>query len=153
MEPIPESIEQLKAQVREMSQKLQSLTQDKGHKFSEKTEGILELLKKELEEKSHQAEQPPLQTALAALALGLIHEFEPKVKDTLKSATDKTVGFAGGLEAGFNEGLDKTVEATKKAGKSIQDYIKDNPWKSLAVAAALGLLLGRIASDKKKSND
>lgn len=153
MEPISESLEQLKAQVSQMSQKLQNLTEEKGQKFSEKTEGILETLKKDLEGKSGQNGQSPLQAVLAALALGLIQEFEPKVKESFKTAKDKTAGFASGLEAGFNEGLDKTVEASKKAGESIQAYIKNNPWKSLALAAAVGLLLGRMASNKKDPND
>ncbi len=55
-----ESIEQLKTQVNELSQKLQSLAQEKGQKLSEKTDGILDHLKKELELSQHE------KTALSA---------------------------------------------------------------------------------------
>lgn len=147
-----ESIEQLKAQVSELSRKLQSLAQEKGQTLSDKTDGILDLLKKELEQKSSQPGSSPLKMAMAALALGLVQEFEPKVKESLKGAAEKSAGFAGQIEEGFSEGLDKTVAASRKAGASVVDYVKENPWKALAFAAVLGLLIGR-AAPRSKSDD
>ncbi len=148
-----ETIEQLKAQVSELSQKLQGLAQEKGQKLSDKADGVFETLKNELQQKSSETGGSPFKTAAAALALGLIQEFEPKVKDSLKGAAEKSSGLAGQIEAGFSEGLDKTVAASKKAGASVVDYVKENPWKALAFAAVLGMLIGRAAPRGNSDHD
>ncbi len=147
-----ESIEQLKAQINELSQKLQNLAQEKGQKLSDKTDGFMDGIKRELGNWSSKPGQSPYKAAIAALALGLIQEFEPKVKDSLKSATEKTAGLAGNLEEGFAEGLDKTIAASKKAGNSIADYVKENPWKAVALAAVVGMMIGRLAPRETSSD-
>ncbi len=148
-----ESIEQLKAQVSELSQKLQNLAQEKGQKLSDNADGFMDTLKKELEKKFSEPGQAPYKTALMALVVGLIQEFEPKAKEYLKSATNKTAGLAEGLEEGFSDGLEKTVAASKKAGANILDYVKENPWKALAFAAMAGMLVGRMAPRDPENHD
>lgn len=144
-----ESIEQLKAQVKDLTHQLQALAQEKGQKLSENADGVMETLKKELERRASEPGHTPLQTAIAALGLGLIQEFEPKVKETLKGAAEKTTGLAGELGQGFSEGLDKTIAASKKARTSIGGYVRENPWKALAFAAVVGILIGRAAHRDK----
>lgn len=37
---------------------------------------------------------------------------------------------------------DAVVEKTKEAAKATDEYVHDNPWKSIAIGAGIGLLLG-----------
>jgi ElaB/YqjD/DUF883 family membrane-anchored ribosome-binding protein len=41
--------------------------------------------------------------------------------------------------------LEETVvEKTKEAAKATDDYVKENPWKSVGIGAAAGLLVGLL---------
>jgi len=40
------------------------------------------------------------------------------------------------------------VAATKEAAKHADEYVKENPWRSIAVAAGIGLLIGVIIGRK-----
>ncbi|AVR96177.1 DUF883 family protein [Pseudoduganella armeniaca] len=42
----------------------------------------------------------------------------------------------------------KAVETSKQAAASTDAYVKENPWRSIAVAAGVGLLVGVIVGRK-----
>jgi ElaB/YqjD/DUF883 family membrane-anchored ribosome-binding protein len=43
--------------------------------------------------------------------------------------------------------LEETViEKTKEAAKATDDYVKENPWKSVGIGAAAGLVIGLLIS-------
>ena len=43
--------------------------------------------------------------------------------------------------------LEETVvEKTKEAAKATDEYVKENPWKSVGIGAAAGLLIGLLIS-------
>ena len=45
---------------------------------------------------------------------------------------------------------DVAVEKTCKVGKDIDGYVHENPWKSVGIAAGVGLLIGLLLRPKKK---
>ena len=46
------------------------------------------------------------------------------------------------------EAQTSAVEATKQMASSTDAYVKENPWRSIAVAAGVGLLLGVVLGRK-----
>ena len=45
--------------------------------------------------------------------------------------------------------LEETVvEKTKEAAKATDEYVKENPWKSVGIGAAAGLVIGLLISRK-----
>lgn len=47
---------------------------------------------------------------------------------------------------------DEAVEKARKVGDVAQNYVKENPWKAVGVAASLGLMLGALMR-KDKDDD
>lgn len=41
---------------------------------------------------------------------------------------------------------DLVVDTTKKSVKATDDYVHENPWRSIAISASIGLLLGAVVS-------
>ena len=47
-----------------------------------------------------------------------------------------------------HEAQQSALAATKEAAKQADEYVKENPWRSIAVAAGVGLLIGVIIGRK-----
>ncbi len=60
-----------------------------------------------------------------------------KFERTLVSAKDTLVGLE-----------ESVVERTKEAAKATDEYVHENPWTSIAVGAAGGLLIGLLIARK-----
>ena len=60
-----------------------------------------------------------------------------KFERTLSSAKDNVIYYQGAV-----------VEKTKEAAKATDEYVHENPWRSVAIGATIGLLLGVAISRK-----
>ncbi len=60
-----------------------------------------------------------------------------KFERTLLSAKDTLVGLE-----------ETVVERTKEAAKATDEYVHDNPWTSIGIGAAAGLVLGLLIARK-----
>lgn len=61
------------------------------------------------------------------------HELLDKLERNLRIAKERVVDFQ-----------DVAVEKTKAAARATDDYVHEHPWKSLGVAAALGVVVGLL---------
>ncbi|HEY1394734.1 DUF883 family protein [Roseateles sp.] len=73
----------------------------------------------------------------------------------LRATADQTSAGASELRARVQSTLDRAksslgdfqaaaVDRAKAAGKATDDYVHDNPWQSVGVAAGVGLLIGLL---------
>ncbi|WP_426111953.1 DUF883 family protein [Massilia sp. PWRC2] len=60
-----------------------------------------------------------------------------KFERTLSSAKDNVLYYQGAV-----------VEKTREAAKATDQYVHENPWRSVAIGATIGLLLGVAISRK-----
>jgi ElaB/YqjD/DUF883 family membrane-anchored ribosome-binding protein len=51
-----------------------------------------------------------------------------------------------GVKARLQEAGEDMVDQTRKAVGAADDYVRDNPWQSMAVAAGVGFLVGILVS-------
>ena len=58
--------------------------------------------------------------------------------NTLSSAADQ----ARTVMDGAAEAYSAAAEQTKKAGKQVDRYVRDNPWIAIGAAAGIGILIG-----------
>lgn len=86
----------------------------------------------------------------------LISDFKVVIADAealLKASADhggekvaelrsKTVESINHLKSRLGDAENEVVERTKAAAKSTDMYVHENPWKSIGVAAGVGLVLG-----------
>jgi len=77
------------------------------------------------------ADAEELLRATAGQAGDKVAELRAKAQDHLSSARQKL----GEYEAAV-------VDQAKRAGRAADDYVHDNPWTSVGIAAGVGLLVG-----------
>lgn len=88
----------------------------------------------------------------------LLNDLNQVVTDAeslLRATADQTSAGASELRARVQSTLDRAksslgdfqaaaVDRAKAAGKATDDYVHDNPWQSVGVAAGVGLLIGLL---------
>ena len=88
----------------------------------------------------------------------LLNDLNQVVSDAeslLRATADQTSAGASELRARVQSTLDRAksslgefqsaaVDRAKAAGKAPDDYVHDNPWQSVGVAAGVGLLIGLL---------
>ncbi len=81
----------------------------------------------------------------------VVADAEELLKATAGQAGDKAVELREKLQnhltnAKHNlaEAQDKAVEKAKAVGRATDDYVHDNPWRSVGVAAGVGLIIGLL---------
>lgn len=79
------------------------------------------------------ADAEELLRATADQTGGKLHELRGKIEDRLKNAR---VTLAHTQEV--------VIDKAKQAGQATDDYVHDNPWQSVGIAAGIGLLIGVI---------
>lgn len=48
---------------------------------------------------------------------------------------------------------EQAVQKAKEAGVATQEYVKENPWQAVGIAAGLGLLVGALLKGDSKADD
>ncbi|WP_431100292.1 DUF883 family protein [Roseateles noduli] len=88
-----------------------------------------------------------------------LHQVVTDAESLLRATADQTSAGASELRARVQATLDRAksslgefqsvaVERAKAASKATDDYVHDNPWQSIGVAAGVGLLIGLLLSRK-----
>ncbi|MDB5935518.1 MAG: hypothetical protein JWQ01_2862 [Massilia sp.] len=62
--------------------------------------------------------------------------------DDLKAAKEKFERTIAGAKDDLVRYQEMVVEKTKEAAKATDEYVHENPWRSIAIGAGVGLLLG-----------
>jgi ElaB/YqjD/DUF883 family membrane-anchored ribosome-binding protein len=62
--------------------------------------------------------------------------------EDLKAAKEKFERTIAGAKADLVHYQEVVVEKTKEAAKATDEYVHENPWRSIAIAGGVGLLLG-----------
>ncbi len=85
----------------------------------------------------------------------LVADAEELLKATASQAGDKIGVARQKIEQSLIEGkkaladAEKTiVEKSKQAAEIADDYVRDNPWSAIGIAAAIGLVLGLLIRGK-----
>jgi ElaB/YqjD/DUF883 family membrane-anchored ribosome-binding protein len=85
----------------------------------------------------------------------LVADAEELLKATASQAGDKIGVARQKIEQSLIEGkkaladAEKTiVEKSKEAAEIADDYVRENPWSAIGIAAALGLVLGLLIRGK-----
>ena len=84
-----------------------------------------------------------------------LHQVVTDAESLLRATADQTSAGASELRARVQSTLDRAksslgefqsaaVDRAKAAGKATDDYVHDNPWQSVGVAAGVGLLIGLL---------
>jgi ElaB/YqjD/DUF883 family membrane-anchored ribosome-binding protein len=66
--------------------------------------------------------------------------------DDLKAAKEKFERTLIGAKDDLMRYQEAVVEKTKEAAKVTDEYVHENPWRSIAIGGAVGLLLGVVIS-------
>ncbi len=92
---------------------------------------------------------------LASDLKNLVADAEELLKATASQAGDKIGVARQKIEQSLIEGkkaladAEKTiVEKSKEAAEIADDYVRENPWSAIGIAAALGLVLGLLIRGK-----
>ena len=64
--------------------------------------------------------------------------------EELKSAKAKFEQTLASAKVSLIEVEETVVERTKVAAKATDEYVKDNPWKSVGLGAAVGVVIGML---------
>lgn len=78
----------------------------------------------------------------------VIHDAESWIRNSsltgedLKAAKEKLERTISGAKADLIHYQELAVEKTREAAKATDQYVHENPWKSIAIGATVGLLLG-----------
>ena len=87
---------------------------------------------------------------LADLRL-VVSDAEELLKITAGQAGDKVAAVRDKVQRGLDQAKTKIVEAehkavesTKAAARATDVYVHENPWKSVGIAAGVGLLIGLL---------
>jgi ElaB/YqjD/DUF883 family membrane-anchored ribosome-binding protein len=90
--------------------------------------------------------------ALMADLRAVVADAEELLKATADQTGERVVAARGKAEESLKAAkarLDEQEAAlmvkTKAVAKATEDYVRDNPWKSVGIAAAAGLVLGILA--------
>ncbi len=62
--------------------------------------------------------------------------------EDLKAAKEKFERTIAGAKDDLVRYQEMVVEKTKEAAKATDDYVHENPWRSIAIGGAVGLLVG-----------
>jgi ElaB/YqjD/DUF883 family membrane-anchored ribosome-binding protein len=62
--------------------------------------------------------------------------------EDLKAAKEKFERTIAGAKADLMHYQEVVLEKTKEAAKATDEYVHENPWRSIAIGAGVGLLLG-----------
>ncbi len=57
---------------------------------------------------------------------------------------DRVQASLARARAGLADAQDAAITRTKAAGRAADDYVHDNPWRSIGIAAGFGLLVGLL---------
>ncbi len=66
--------------------------------------------------------------------------------EDLKAAKEKFERTISTAKADLLHYQEVVVEKTKEAAKATDEYVHENPWRSIAIGAGVGLLLGALIS-------
>lgn len=82
---------------------------------------------------------------------GVVSEAEQLLKSVANESSDKTHELLTKLERNLKvakervlDFQDVAVERTKAAARATDDYVHEHPWRSIGVAAALGVVVGLL---------
>jgi ElaB/YqjD/DUF883 family membrane-anchored ribosome-binding protein len=82
---------------------------------------------------------------------GVVSEAEQLLKSVANESSDKTHELLSKLERNLRlakervvDFQDVAVERTKAAARATDDYVHEHPWRSIGVAAALGVVVGLL---------
>jgi len=85
--------------------------------------------------------------SIAADACELVMATTERMTDSVASAREKTRAALAGIQTKISGAKQVAVDEVRTRARAADDYVHDSPWKSLGVAAlvglAIGLLLGR----------
>ncbi|MET0209006.1 MAG: DUF883 family protein [Burkholderiaceae bacterium] len=84
-----------------------------------------------------------------------LHQVVTDAESLLRATADQTSAGASELRARVQTTLDRAkgslgefqaaaVERAKASAKATDDYVHDNPWQSVGVAAGVGVLIGLL---------
>ena len=62
----------------------------------------------------------------------------------LKDVADRISGFNGKIE----DQVDSAIKKARKAGHTVDDFAKENPWQFAGIALAVGFLAGWLIKSK-----
>lgn len=86
---------------------------------------------------------------LAADLKIVISDAEELLRATAGQAGEKVAELRGKMQDRLNnaratlaKAQDAVVDKAKQVGNATDDYVHDNPWKSVGIAAGVGLLVG-----------
>jgi ElaB/YqjD/DUF883 family membrane-anchored ribosome-binding protein len=68
--------------------------------------------------------------------------------DELKAAKAKFEQTLASAKTSLIDIEETVVERTKVAAKATDEYVKDNPWKSVGLGAAIGVVIGMLIARK-----
>lgn len=81
----------------------------------------------------------------------VVADAEELLKATAGQAGDKAAELREKLQAhlvtakhNLAEAQEKAIEKAKAVGRATDDYVHDNPWRSVGVAAGVGLIIGLL---------
>lgn len=68
--------------------------------------------------------------------------------DELRAAKAKFERTLTSAKSGLIELEESVVERTKEAARATDEYVKENPWKSVGLGAAVGVVIGMLIARK-----
>ena len=81
----------------------------------------------------------------------VVADAEELLKATAGQAGDKAVELREKLQIHLTnakhnlaEAQEKAIEKAKAVGRATDDYVHDNPWRSVGIAAGVGLIVGLL---------
>jgi ElaB/YqjD/DUF883 family membrane-anchored ribosome-binding protein len=80
-----------------------------------------------------------------------VADAEELLRATASQAGDKAVALRGKIEdnlvkarASLAEAQAVAIDKAKEVGHATDDFVKDNPWRSVGIAAGIGLVVGLL---------
>ena len=83
--------------------------------------------------------------AAVAGAEELLKATADQTGERIATARGKAEESLKAAKARLDEQEATVMAKTREAAKSTEDYVRDNPWKAMGIAAAAGLVLGILA--------
>ncbi|MBI4997408.1 MAG: DUF883 domain-containing protein [Rhodocyclales bacterium] len=81
----------------------------------------------------------------------VVGDAEELLRATASQAGEKVTALRGKIEdnlvkarATLADAQAAVVEKAKEAGHATDEYVRDNPWKSVGIAAGIGLVIGLL---------
>lgn len=68
--------------------------------------------------------------------------------EELRAAKAKFERTLASAKSGLIDLEETVVERTKEAARATDDYVKENPWKSVGLGAAVGVVIGMLIARK-----